>query len=69
MVRKTVEEAIQIYKNFNQMINEEIYDEEILEQAVAYDDIYKQPNRKKCALLPWWGFEKVMKAYGTKTNN
>jgi len=48
------------------MINEETYDTEILEQAVAYDDIYKQPNRKKCALLPWWGFEKVMKEYGKK---
>ena len=60
IIGKTIEDAIEIYKNFNQMINEENYDEEILEQAVAYDDIYKQPNRKKCALLPWWGFEKVI---------
>jgi nitrogen fixation NifU-like protein len=42
------------------MINEENYDEEILEEAIVYNDIYKQPNRKKCALLPWWGFEKVI---------
>ena len=55
--------AIKIYKNFNQMLNEENYDEDILEQAIAYDDIYKQPNRKKCALLPWWGFEKVVNEY------
>ena len=60
IIGKTIEDAIEIYKNFNQMINEENYDEEILEQAIAYDDIYKQPNRKKCALLPWWGFEKVI---------
>ena len=63
LIGKTIEEAIEIYKNFNQMLNEEEYDEVILEQAIAYDDIYKQPNRKKCALLPWWGFEKVMKEY------
>jgi len=66
LIGKTVEEAIQIYENFNKMINEESYDEDILEQAVAYDDIYKQPNRKKCALLPWWGFEKVMNEYSKK---
>ena len=60
LIGKTLKEAIEIYKNFNQMINEEEYNEEILEEAVVYDDIYKQPNRKKCALLPWWGFEKVI---------
>ena len=60
LIGKTLEEAIEIYKNFNQMINEESYDEGILEEATVYDDIYKQPNRKKCALLPWWGFEKVV---------
>ena len=63
LIGKTVKEAINIYENFNKMINEEKYDEDILEQAVAYDDIYKQPNRKKCALLPWWGFEKVINEY------
>jgi len=26
----------------------------------VYDDVYKQPNRKKCALLPWWGVEKIL---------
>ena len=60
LIGKTLEEAIEIYKNFNQMINEESYDEDILEEAAVYDDIYKQPNRKKCALLPWWGLEKVV---------
>lgn len=60
LIGKTLEEAIQIYNNFNNMINEKEYNEDILEEAIAYDDIYKQPNRKKCALLPWWGFEKVI---------
>ena len=60
IIGKTLEEAIEIYKNFNQMLNEQEYNSDILEEANAYDDIYKQPNRKKCALLPWWGFEKVV---------
>ena len=58
--KKTLDEAVKIYNNFNQMINEQEYDADLLEEAIVYDDIYKQPNRKKCALLPWWGFEKVI---------
>ena len=55
-----VEEAKEIIKNFYNMIDEKEYKEEILDQANAYSDIYKQPNRKKCALLGWWGIEKTL---------
>ena len=58
LIGKTLEEANDIYDNFEKMINEEHYNEDILEEAVVYDDIYKQPNRKKCALLSWWGIKK-----------
>lgn len=61
LLGKTLEEAKEIYLNFINMIDEKEYNEEILKEAIAYDEIYKQPNRKKCALLPWWGFEKVLK--------
>ena len=60
LIGKTLDEAVKIYNNFNRMINEQEYDADLLEEAIVYDDIYKQPNRKKCALLPWWGFEKVI---------
>lgn len=60
IIGKTLEEAISIYNNFKNMINEEEYDENILEELTIYDNIAKQPNRKKCALLPWMGFEKVI---------
>lgn len=59
LIGKSVEEANVIIKEFEHMINEEEYDSNILEQALVYDDIYKQPNRKKCALLPWWGIKKI----------
>ena len=42
------------------MINEKEYNKDILESAIVYDDIYRQPNRKKCALLSWWGIEKII---------
>ena len=61
IIGKTVDEAINILNNFKNMIDEKEYDSEVLEQALVYDDIYKQANRKKCALLPWWGLEKVVK--------
>ena len=60
LIGKTIEEAKQIYNNFLNMIDEKEYNEELLEEAIVYNDIYKQPNRKKCALLPWWGFEKIL---------
>lgn len=63
LLGKTVEEAIIIYENFNAMVNEKPYNQQILEQSYVYHDISRQPNRKKCALLPWWGFEKVINQY------
>lgn len=66
IIGKTIIEAKQIYENFNKMLSEEIFDEDILEQAIVYDDVCKQPNRKKCALLPWWGLEKAIKKVNTK---
>ena len=60
LLGKTIEEAEEIIKNFYNMIEEKEYKEELLEQANAYNDISKQPNRKKCALLGWWGIDKAI---------
>jgi len=60
LLGKTIEEANEIINNFYNMIEEKEYNEELLEQANAYNDIYKQPNRKKCALLGWWGIDKAL---------
>lgn len=60
LIGKTLEQAKEIINNFENMIEEKEYSEEILEQAIVYDEIYKQPNRKRCALLPWWGINKII---------
>ena len=57
IIGKSVDEAKKIIVNFEHMIDEKEYDSNILEEAIVYDEIYKQPNRKKCALLPWWGIK------------
>lgn len=60
LIGKTIDEAKEIINNFNNMVDEKEYDASVLEQANVYDDVYKQPSRKKCALLPWWGMEKAI---------
>lgn len=60
LIGKTKEEAKEILKNFEYMIDEKDYNEDILEEAIVYQDIAKQPNRKKCALLSWWGIKKII---------
>lgn len=66
LIGKTIDEVKNILKNYNNMINEKGYDSEVLEQAIVYNDVYKQPNRKKCVLLPWWGMEKAIEEIETK---
>lgn len=60
LIGKSIEDAKEILKNYEYMIDEKEYNEEILEEASIYSDIAKQPNRKKCALLSWWGIKKVI---------
>ena len=62
-LNKTVEEALNILNNYENMINEKEYDANVLEEALAYDEIYKQQNRKHCALLPWNGIKKLLEKY------
>lgn len=61
IIGKTIEEAKIIYENFINMIDDKEYNDEVLESAIVYNDISKQPSRKKCALLPWWGLDKAIK--------
>ena len=55
LIGKTIDEALNIIENFNNMIEEKEYDECLLEEANVYNDISKQPSRKKCATLSWNG--------------
>lgn len=66
LIGKTLDEVKNILINYSNMIDEKEYDPEVLEQAVVYDDVYKQPNRKKCVLLPWWGIEKALEELSKK---
>ena len=60
LIGKNINEALNIIDNFEKMIDEQEYDDELLGEAVVYSDISKQPNRKNCALLTWKGTKQVL---------
>jgi len=63
LIGKTIKEAKEYIENFEHMLNEEEYDEELLKEALAYNEIYKQGNRKHCAHLPYEGIKKILEKY------
>lgn len=65
-VGKSLIEAKEIIRNYENMIDEKEFDSNILESLNVYDDIYKQANRKNCALLPIEGLKKIILEYETK---
>lgn len=60
LIGKSIEEAKEIINNYINMIEEKEYDEELLGELNVYNDLYKQPSRKKCATLSTFGIEKII---------
>jgi len=60
LIGKTILEAKEYIANFEAMINEQEYNAEILQEALAYNEIYKQNNRKNCAFLPYKGIKQIL---------
>ena len=59
-IGKNYEEAKSLLEQYEAMIDEKPYDEEKLNELVVYEEIYKQPNRKKCALLPFRAIHQIL---------
>ncbi len=66
LIGKSIKEAKEYINNFYHMCNEEEYDENILNEGLVYQDIYKQSNRKNCALLPYKGILNALEEYEKK---
>ena len=60
LIGKTKEEILKILENYENMINEKEYDENILGELNIYNEIYLKPNRKNCALLPFNSLKKII---------
>ena len=63
VINKSVDDAIKYIDNFMNMVNEKEYKEEELNEAIAFDEIYKQQNRKTCVTLPYVGILKILNNY------
>ena len=66
LIGKTIEEANDLMNNYYNMIEEKEYNEEMLGELNAYCEIYKQPNRKKCAIFPFEVLKKVIDKYNNR---
>ncbi|WP_368275514.1 Fe-S cluster assembly sulfur transfer protein SufU [Coprobacillus cateniformis] len=60
VIGKTKEEAKRIIENYMNMIYERDYDEDLLEEAIAFKNTHKQANRIKRATLGWNGLVKLI---------
>ena len=60
LIGKSVDEAKKILINYKNMIEDKEYDKELLGELIVYDNINKQPNRIKCALLPEEAIDKML---------
>jgi len=63
IIGKSIEEAITYISEFENMIDQKTYSEEILHDACCFCDIYKQNNRRNCAYLPYRGLKKYLENY------
>ena len=63
LIGKTLDEALDFITNFDNMINEKAYDENKFNEAIVFNEIYKQENRKTCATLPYIGIKEAIEKY------
>ncbi len=63
---KTVDEANNILKNYFNMINEQEFDESVLDEAIVFMNTSRQPARIKCATIGFRGVDQILK--GEKGN-
>ena len=60
VIDNSVENAYQIIKEYDNMIKELPYDEELLQEAVVFKDVSKQANRIKCATIGFNGLLELL---------
>ena len=63
IIGKNIIDAKKYIDNFMNMVNELDYDEDLLGEAIAFTEIYKQENRKGCVTLPYQSIKKILDKY------
>lgn len=63
VIGKTIEQALEIIQNYKNMVFEKPYDEEMLEESIAFKNVGKQANRIKCATIGYDALEQIIQMY------
>lgn len=60
MIGKTFEEAKYIVEQYQNMIHEREYNEEVLDEAIVFMNTAKQAARIRCATIGWNAFDEIL---------
>ena len=60
IIGKKIDDAKKFIDNFEAMVDEKDYDESIMKESLAFNEIYKQQSRKTCATLPYKALLKII---------
>ena len=58
---KSKEEALYMIEQYNHMMHEEPFDDEVLDEAVVFINTSKQAARIRCATIGWTAADKILK--------
>ena len=56
---KTIAEAKAIMDEFNKMLEGKDFDEDVLDEAICFANVNRQPSRITCANISWRGLQKA----------
>lgn len=62
LIGKTIDEIKKMYQDY-QLLIENGTENDSLGECLVYNEVYKQNNRKHCALLPWIAINKAINEY------
>ena len=61
VIGKSIEEATYAIDQYNHMIHEEPFDEDAIDEAIAFINTSKQAARIRCATIGWTAAENILK--------
>ena len=61
LINKSIEDAMYIVEQYNNMIYERPFDEDVLEEAVVFINTSKQASRIRCATIGYRAMEELLK--------
>lgn len=68
LIGKTISDALYIIHQYELMLDEKPFDEDVLDEALVFINTSKQPSRIKCALIGWNGAKSLITQKGDEKN-